>query len=98
MAYSSKAEQRLAGSTNYSGSTSTLESDNVKGPKDMGNNGPNKLMGKMDFSNGGSKKLYGSTVKASASSGVSGSMSGAGFPKGARQARIDGGKGPRGSK
>lgn len=72
---------------NYGSSSGTLNSSNVKGPKDMGNNGPNKLMGKMSFGDQG-KKLFGSTVKASSSSGISGPMSGSGYPGGARQTRL----------
>jgi hypothetical protein len=36
MAYQSKAEQRMAGSTDYSASEGTLNSDSVKEMKDMG--------------------------------------------------------------
>lgn len=53
----------------------------------MGNNGPDKLMGKMRFGDEG-KRLFGGTVKASSSSGISGEMGSDGYPKGARQSRM----------
>lgn len=88
MAFQSKSEQRAALSKNYSGSVGTLQSTSVKGPSDMGNNGPKLLMGRMGTKGDVGKKLYGSFVKSTSSSGISGPMSGSGFPGGARQSRV----------
>lgn len=98
MAFQSKSEARLALAQNYNGNVGTLQSSSVKGPKDMGDNGPRRLMGKMsgggrntDGLKGG--KLYGKTGKAASSSGLGGAMSGGGYPSPPHQNMApDGGK------
>lgn len=95
MAFQSKSEQRAALSTNYSGNTATLQSSSVKGPKDMGDNGPRRLFGNMSTSgkNGeGLKggKLFGKTGSAKSSSGVGGSMSATGYTSPPRQSMASG--------
>jgi len=91
MAYSGKSEQRLAASLSYKGATGTLDSSNVKGPRDMGNNGPSRLVGSMSTpgrnSDGiGKRGLYAQTVSGTAS-GVTGPMSGNGYPSGPKWKR-----------
>lgn len=85
MAYQSKAEQRLAGARNYKSSEATLDSDSVKGPSDMGNNGPKQLYGSMG-GKGGPVELYGKTGSGRAS-GIAGKMSGDGFYNGPKWKR-----------
>jgi hypothetical protein len=90
MAYSGKAEQRLASSLNYKGATSTLDSTSVKGPKDMGNNGPHRLIGTVTSggnSNGlGRRGLIGATVSGNAS-GIAGPRTASGYPDGPKWKR-----------
>lgn len=86
MAYSSKAQQRLASARNYKSSEATLDSDSVKGPSDMGNNGPKQLYGSMGKDKSGSVDLYGKTGSGRAS-GIAGKMSGDGFYSGPKWKR-----------
>lgn len=80
MAFQSKAEQREASSTNYSSAKSTLQSNSVK-EQSMGNNGPDKVWGKV-VSNGSSKKITGKIQTREATSNLSGKMTGASYSGG----------------
>lgn len=75
MAYQSKSEQRIAGSTNYEGSSSTLNSDSVKEVKDMGK-APDKIWGKQG--GGSTKAIFGKTGTRTGQGGLVGKL-----PKGA---------------
>lgn len=86
MAWASKSEQRLAGSTNYQGSVSTLTSDSIRKAGSM-SKAPDDLCGKIVSGSSG-KKLYGSFVSSDSKSGISGSMGGSGYSGGARQHRL----------
>jgi hypothetical protein len=92
VAYSGKSEQRLASSINYKGATATLDSENVKGPKDMGNNGPSRLIGTItgrgDSGRGISRRgLIGQTQDRNTTSGLNGSMGGSGYTAGPKWKR-----------
>lgn len=87
MAYQSKSEQRLAGSLNYKSSESTLNSDGIKGVKDMGSNGPSKLYGSMTGVSRERTPLYGNQVKSTSRSGLSGNMTESGYPNGPKWKR-----------
>lgn len=91
MAYSGKSEQRRASSINYKGATSTLDSTNVKGPKDMGNNGPSRLIGTVTGggnSDGiGRRGLIGTTVGGATASGLNGVRSSTGYTAGPKWKR-----------
>ena len=71
MAYQGKAEQREAGSTNYAGSESTLNSDSVKEEKSMGKS-PDKIWGKQ--SGGKSSAIFGKTGTRSGQGGLTGKL------------------------
>jgi hypothetical protein len=71
MAYQSKAEQRMAGSTDYSASEGTLNSDSVKEMKDMGK-APEKIWGKQG--GGKVKNIYGKVETRSGQAGLNGKL------------------------
>lgn len=92
MAYSGRSEMRLAANLNYKGASGTLDSTSVKGPKDMGNNGPRRLVGAMNLTGRntdgiGKRGLYGATVSDGSPSGLNGPLSGDGFRSGPKWKR-----------
>ncbi|SRR6266404_962231 len=92
MAYSGRSEMRAAAAINYKGATSTLDSTSVKGPKDMGNNGPSRLIGSIVGSGGSSggvskRGLIGTTVSGATASGLTGSRSATGYTAGPKWKR-----------
>jgi hypothetical protein len=86
MAYASKSEQRIAGSTNYQGSVSTLTGDSYRKAGSMSKS-PDDLCGKISSGSPG-KKMYGSFVSAETKTGIGGSMTASGFSGGPRQHRL----------
>lgn len=71
MAFQSKSEQRQAGSTNYAGSESTLNSDSVKQEKDMGK-APDKMWSKQG--GGQAKAIFGKTGTKTGQGGLTGKL------------------------
>lgn len=71
MAYQGKAEQRQAGSTNYEGSKSTLNSDSVKEEKSMGK-APDKIWTKQG--GGSTKPIFGKTGTRTGQAGLTGKL------------------------
>lgn len=79
MAYASKGEQRIEGSTNYKASERTLNSDGYERESDMGKSSE-KIWGRTG--SGKSASLSGKTGTRSAESKLVGKMTGAGYSGG----------------
>lgn len=86
MPFASKSAQRLAGSMNYKGNESTLTNDSYKKVGNMGSKAPDRLIGNIASGSPG-KKLYGSFVTSSGSSGLTGDMSEGGYTSGPKWKR-----------